>query len=228
MAKKTFFVTGTDTDAGKTTVSAGLLEKANQQGLRCFGLKPVAAGCDDTPEGLRNDDALRHLAASNVALDYAEVNPITLAPPIAPHIAAEQEGRRLSAERISGLVRGSLFHPADFVLVEGAGGWRVPLNNRETFADVAKQLQVPVILVVGMKLGCINHALLTAEAIVRDGCTLVGWVANQVDPDMACFDENLATLKNAFRAPLLGVVSHLEQDDAPSVAKFLSIDALLE
>lgn len=228
MAKRHFFVTGTDTDAGKTCVSSGLLVKANQQGLRTIGLKPVSAGCEDTEQGLANDDALKLQAAATQVLSYPEINPFAFELPIAPHIAAEQAGRKLSADRIAAMCRGSMMHPCDFLLVEGAGGWRVPLNARETFADIPRLLNMPVILVVGMKLGCINHALLTAEAIVRDGCELVGWVANTIDPHMSCFDENLATLTAKFNAPLLGVVPHLSDVTPEGVAEHLDIKALLD
>ena len=134
----------------------------------------------------------------------------------------------LSADRISGLCKGALMQPADFAIVEGAGGWRVPLSHRETFAHIAKHLNLPVIMVVGMKLGCINHALLTAEAIARDGLKLAGWVANRVDPDMACYDENAATIEMMLRAPLLGEVPHLVEPSAVNVAKYFDLDKLIE
>ncbi|QEQ95928.1 dethiobiotin synthase [Neptunomonas concharum] len=228
MAKKQFFVAGTDTDAGKTIVTAGLLEKANQQGLKTIALKPVAAGCEPTENGLRNSDALLLQQTASVPISYDEVNPFALEPPIAPHIAAAQIDKRLSADRIAAFCRGAMFYPADFLLIEGAGGWRVPLNNQETYANVPKILDMPVILVIGMKLGCINHALLTAEAIKRDGLQIAGWVANLVDPEMACYEENLATLKGAFQVPLLGVVPFLSDVSPASVAEFLKIDALVE
>lgn len=228
MAKRHFFVAGTDTDAGKTRVSAGLLHCVNQRGLVSVGLKPIAAGCEPSPDGLRNSDALILQQTASATLAYESVNPIALEPAIAPHIAAEQLGRRLSADRVAGLCRGVMMERYDVLLIEGAGGWRVPLNERETYAHVAKVLQTPVILVVGMKLGCINHALLTVEAIARDGLPLAGWVANRIDPGMACYDENVATLKRFIGAPLLGEVPFLAQPDAANVAQFLNIDVLLE
>lgn len=228
MPKNSFFITGTDTDAGKTVISAGLLAAANAKGMRSLGLKPIAAGCEKTAEGLRNDDALQLQAAASIQLPYEQVNPIAFEPPIAPHIAAMQEKRMLSADRISAMCKGALMQPADFAVVEGAGGWRVPLSHRETFAHIAKQLNLPVILVVGMKLGCINHALLTAEAVARDGLKLAGWVANRVDPDMACYDENAATIEMMLRAPLLGEVPHLNEPTAENVAQYLDLDALLD
>ncbi|SEG71659.1 dethiobiotin synthase [Marinobacterium lutimaris] len=224
--KKTFFITGTDTDAGKTLVSAGLLHHANELGLRTIGLKPVAAGCEDHGEGLRNSDALILQATASVQLPYQQVNPIALAEPMAPHLAAQREERRLSADRIAAFCRGALMQPADFALVEGAGGWRVPLSSREMLSRVPQLMELPVILVVGMKLGCISHALLTAEAISRDGLQLAGWVANVVDPEMAVLQENIDTLKGALHAPLLGVVPHLSDPSPEQVAAHLDLSAI--
>ena len=227
MAKHAFFVTGTDTDAGKTLVTQGLLEAVNRAGLRTFGLKPVAAGCEQTPDGLQNDDALKLQAAANVKLPYEQVNPIALEPAIAPHIAAQKIGKPLSASRLAGYCQGAMLQPVDCVFIEGAGGWRVPLNSRETLAQLAIELNKPVILVVGMKLGCINHALMTAECIRRDGLTLAGWVANRVDPEMSEFEANLDTLKAMIPAPLLGVVEHLSPVTVDAVADALDISPLL-
>ena len=224
--KKRYFIAGTDTDAGKTLVTAGLLTAANRQNLRTIGLKPVAAGCDQTPDGLRNSDALQLQQAASVKLSYEQVNPIAFEPPIAPHIAAEQEGRNLSADRLAAYCRGAMMQPADLILVEGAGGWRVPLSMRESLARLPQLLELDVILVVGMKLGCINHAILTAEAIARDGLRLAGWVANHVDPDMSCPDENLATLEKLFRAPLLGRVPWLESPSPEVVADHIDLSKL--
>lgn len=224
--KQIFFVTGTDTDAGKTVVSAGLLQHANALGLRTIGLKPVAAGCEDRGEGLRNSDAEILQATASVSLPYEQVNPVALAEPMAPHIAAEREGRNLSADRIAAFCRGALMQSADFALVEGAGGWRVPLSKREMLSRVPQLMELPVILVVGMKLGCISHALLTAESISRDGLPLAGWVANVVDPDMAVLQENIDTLKGAIRAPLLGVVPHLADPSPEQVAAHIDLSAL--
>ena len=193
--KGIFFVTGTDTEVGKTWVSCRLLERAHEAGLSCYGLKPVAAGCEETAEGLRNDDALQLMAASSVKLPYDTVNPVALKAPVAPHIAAQQEGKVITLARLAGYVRGALSaHPADLVLIEGAGGWRVPLNDREMLSALAKELEVPVIQVVGMKLGCISHALLTAEAIEKDGLRYAGTMANCFG-EMAVQDENLLTLR---------------------------------
>jgi len=209
--KQRYFIAGTDTDAGKTLVACGLLARAKADGLSTAAVKPVAAGCEETPDGLRNDDAEQLLAQCTVPLIYEQVNPIAFAPPIAPHIAAAKQGSRMDAGRLAGFTRGVLMLGADLTIVEGAGGWRVPLNERETLAELPKQLQLPVILVVGMKLGCISHTLLTVEAIKRDGLRLAGWVANHIDPEMSEFEANLDTLKSSLAAPLLGVVPHLEE-----------------
>ncbi len=212
MSRRVFFVTGTDTGVGKTHVTALLLRALAAEGKQVLGLKPVAAGCVDSGDGLRNDDALALMAASTVQLPYAQVNPVALVAPLSPHIAAARESRRVRVNQLSGLVRGAIMQArADVTLVEGAGGWRVPLNDMETLADFARDLAVPVILVVGLRLGCLNHALLTAEAIRRDGLRLAGWVANAVDPHMEARAENIDTLRAALQAPLLGVV---EWDDA--------------
>jgi dethiobiotin synthetase len=221
---KTFFVTGTDTEVGKTAVSCALLEAARVAGMRTAAVKPVAAGCD--AQG-RNEDALQLMASMTEQLDYAQVNPVALAPAIAPHIAAAEEGRRLQASRLAGLCRGVMTGSADLVLIEGAGGWRVPLSPRETLADLARELQVGVILVVGMRLGCINHALLTAEAVRRDGLSLVGWVANQAGDQMQRHAENLDTLQRLLPAPLLGELPHLTPWNPVAAAQYLDINALL-
>lgn len=219
----TFFVTGTDTEVGKTAVSCALLHAAAAAGLSTAAVKPVAAGCD--AEG-HNDDALALQAAMSLALPYAQVNPVALQPAIAPHIAAAQAGRSLSADRLAGLCRGVMHSGADLVLVEGAGGWRVPLGPRETLADVAIALGVDVIMVVAMRLGCINHALLTAEAIRADGLRLAGWVANQPGPAMICHAENLDTLQRLLPAPLLGEVPLISPFSAKEASQHIDISRL--
>ncbi len=216
-----YFVAGTDTGVGKTRVAVALLYGARQRGLTTLGLKPVAAGCEVTAEGLHNEDALLLRAESSVALPYAQTNPVALEPPIAPHIAAARAGVSLSAGQLAAHCR-PLLSRAELTLVEGAGGWRVPLNDSETMADLALALQLPVILVVGIRLGCLNHALLSAEAIQRDGLTLAGWVANGVDPRVACADENIATLQTRLAAPCVGVVPPLRDPSPAAVAAYLN------
>ena len=220
---QSYFVTGTDTEVGKTAVACALLEAGNLRGLKTAAIKPVAAGCDD--QG-RNDDALQLQQAMSVEMPYEQVNPVALQAAIAPHIAAAREGRSLQVSRLAGLCRGVMLGGADMVLIEGAGGWRVPLGSRETLADLAKELQVGVILVVGMRLGCINHALLTAEAIARDGLHLAGWVANQPGERMNSHEENLDTLLRLMPAPLLGEVPALMPFSALRAAEYLDIKAL--
>lgn len=210
---KPIFITGTDTDAGKTVVACGLLKALAAAGKTTCALKPIAAGCEPTAQGLTNSDALLLQASATQALPYSQVNPIALTQACAPHIAAQKEGRRLQVDRVAGICRGVLMQKADICVVEGAGGWRVPLSPREYLSDLAKQLNSPVVLVVGMRLGCLNHALLTAEAIIKDGLPLVGWVANVVDPNMMHLDDNINTLKALLPAPCLGVVPFIDEGD---------------
>lgn len=216
-----YFITGTDTDAGKTTISAGLLCAAKQQRRSTLAMKPVASGCEMTEQGLRNSDALALIAQSTVKLPYAQINPYTFAPAIAPHIAADEAGVELCVDHLYQAAQVVLQHRADFTLIEGAGGWRVPISNTEFLSDFAIALNMPVILVVGVKLGCINHALLTVEAIRNDGLELAGWVANVIDPDCARFAENIEYLKQHIAAPCLAEVPHLAISGAEYIAKYL-------
>ena len=223
MAKKVLFITGTDTDVGKTEVAAGLVELANQKGLRTGAIKPVAAGCEDHGDGPQNDDALKLQSLASVELSYQQVNPIALDLPMAPHIAAQEQGKALSANRLTGFCRGVTLLPMDFLVIEGAGGWRVPINKRETMADIPKQLNAEVILVVGIRLGCINHALLTAQAIRMDGLKIAGWVANILDTEMLRIDENIDTLKQMLIEPCLGVLPRFTDISPQQVAAHLTI-----
>ncbi len=222
-----YFVTGTGTGVGRTLVTAGLLAAARQRGMSTAGLKPVAAGCELTDEGLRNEDALALQAQTTLPISYEQINPVALEPAIAPHIAAAEAGRRLSADRLAGVCRGVMMQRPDLTLIEGAGGWRVPLNDRETIAELAKIMQLPVILVVGLDLGCINSALLTAEAIQRDGLVLAGWVANQAVPTMDRYQENLDTLQRWVPCPMIGSVPYQPGIEAEQVVEHLRLDALL-
>ncbi len=222
-----FFIAGTDTEIGKTTVAAGLLHAARQRGLSTAAAKPVASDCQRTPDGLRNGDALALLGECSLALDYAEVNPFAFEPAIAPHLAAREVGVELNVAALLPHVRRVLARGADFSLIEGAGGWRVPLAGGESLADLAVALQLPVILVVGVRLGCINHALLSAEAIEHDGLTLAGWVANVVDPATSRLEENLATLAERLPAPCLGRVPRLAAATPATVAAHLDLAPLL-
>ena len=221
-----FFVTGTDTEIGKTTIAAGLLHAARMAGLSTAAAKPVASGCVRTVDGLRNDDALALLGECTLALRYEEVNPLAFEPAIAPHLAAREVSVLLDVAALQGPVQAVLDKQADFTLVEGAGGWRVPLAGQEALSDLAIALQLPVILVVGVRLGCINQALLTAEAILRDGLLLAGWVANLVDPQTYQLEDNLATLAERLPAPCLGYVPRLAEATPAEVSGYLNLDLL--
>lgn len=219
--KQAYFLTGTDTEVGKTFVACALLHRARQLGLSAAGLKPVAAGTDAAG---RNDDVEAIRAASSVELPLAIVNPWCFAPAIAPHLAAAEEGRVITFAPISTACQEAR-EAADFVVVEGVGGFRVPLGPDGDSADLAAILGLPVILVVGMRLGCINHALLSAEAIAARGLSLAGWVANRIDPAMARFETNLQTLRDSLPAPLLGVVPHAPSSGSRGAAAVLNLPA---
>lgn len=218
-----FFIAGTDTGVGKTTVAAALLRVARDQGLSTAACKPIASGCVRTPEGLRNDDALALLAQCSLPLEYAEVNPLAFEPAIAPHLAAREVGQALSVAALEHAVRHVQAYAADLTLVEGAGGWRVPLTPGVSLAELPRRLGLPVILVVGVRLGCINHALLSAEAIRADGLHLAGWVANLIEPATERIEDNLDTLAYSLEAPCLGVVPFMADADAARVAGYLRL-----
>ncbi|MBK8970295.1 MAG: dethiobiotin synthase [Hahellaceae bacterium] len=232
MARCQFFITGTDTEVGKTFVTSAMLAKLSGEGLRTLGLKPVAAGAESRAgetnnEGRYNEDALSLMAYASVKIPYAQVNPVLLSEPIAPHIAARSEGRSLSVSRLVGFCRGTLMTPHDVAFVEGAGGWLVPLNATETLADLAQALAMPVILVVGMRLGCINHALLTVASIQRQGLRLAGWIANASGPaPMREYDANLETLVARIPAPLLGNLPWGAGPEDPQVRTALTLSPL--
>jgi dethiobiotin synthetase len=225
--KYTYFITGTDTGVGKTFIACALLHAARAQGKTTLGLKPVAAGADVIGDEKQNADARALMQYASVSLPYQQVNPVLLQEPIAPHIAAQHENKRLSAARLEGYCRGALMQGAEFTVIEGAGGWRVPLNASETLADLAIRLRCPVVLVVGMKLGCINHALLTVEALRNDKISLAGWVANQCDASMLAFEENVDSLIQRINAPCLGVVKYDPQTDVARAAQAIDISRLL-
>lgn len=221
-----YFITGTDTDVGKTTIAAGLLHAARLAGLSTAAGKPVASGCEVGPKGLRNADALALLAQSSLPVSYEEVNPFAFEPAIAPHLAAREAGVALTVQSLLMPMRELLAKGADFTLIEGAGGWRVPLADQDNLSDLAMALGLPVILVVGVRLGCINHALLSAEAIAQDGLQLAGWVANIIEPKTSRLEENLATLAERLPAPCLGRVPRLKPASAEAVAEHLQLDLL--
>ncbi len=220
-----FFITGTDTDVGKTWVTAGVLAVLAAQGHTTAAMKPVSAGCIETAEGLRNGDALILQRHATLNLPYAQINPYAYAAPIAPHIAAMRLGQRIEIAPIKAIFD-DMAQRVDYVVVEGAGGWRVPLNERETIADLAQALGLPVILVVGMRLGCLNHALLSCESIIRQGVPLAGWVANCEIPEFPELQENIDALRKRISAPLLGVIPYLREFDAQVIARCLDSNSI--
>lgn len=235
---KGFFIAGTDTDVGKTRIAAGLLHVLAARGHTTAAMKPVSAGCHDITHdsrhnnmhnlhhdnmrNLRNDDALILQRHATLALPYEQVNPYAYAAAIAPHIAAAQTGPAIAIPHIKQLFD-DMAQRVDAVIVEGAGGWLVPINEHETMANVAQALGLPVILVVGMRLGCLSHALLSVESIAHHGLPLAGWVANTLNPEFAPFQHNIDALRERINAPLLGVVPHLEHVNAEAVGRYLKL-----
>jgi dethiobiotin synthetase len=217
-----YFVTGTDTGVGKTLVSCALLHAFAAQGKLVVGMKPVVCGCNERG---RYEDVEKLIAAGNVGADHEQVNPYCFTMPLAPHIAARNAGRRIEFTTILSACR-YLEAQADVVIVEGVGGYRTPLNDRQDGADMAARLELPVIMVVGMRLGCLNHSLLTAAAIKASGLQQAGWVANVPDPGMAALRENILTLQQRLDAPLLGVTGFQQQPDARIAAAQLNIGLL--
>ncbi len=222
---KTYFVTGTDTEIGKTMSSCALLQAANLQGLKTVGYKPVASGGEMTLDGLRNSDALQLQANSSVKVPYEQINPIIFEAPTSPHIVSEKTGTPIE---FSVMTRGlkQLQEYAEWVLVEGAGGWYTPLSTEKTYADWVVEQKLPVILVVGVKLGCINHAVLTAQAIQAAGLSLVGWIANEVQPAGTYQHEYLAALKRMIEAPCLGIIPYIEDQSTASLGQYLDLYGL--
>lgn len=222
--KQTFFLTGTDTEIGKTFITCALLRKAASLGLKAAGLKPVSAGTDAA--GL-NDDVENIRAASNIELPLRTTNHYCFKSAVAPHIAAAEEGVSIKFAQIQTTITEAQTQ-ADFIIIEGVGGFKVPLGADGDSADLAVALNLPVILVVGMRLGCLNHALLTADAIKQRGLHIAGWVANRIDPAMSRFEDNLVTLKSALAAPLLGVVPHNPANGYAGAAQYLQLPGRAE
>lgn len=217
------FVTGTDTGVGKTFATCAMLHAARQLGLKALGMKPVAAGVGSDGS---NEDVERLVAASSITAARDLVNPYCFELPVAPHIAAAIEHRRIDPGRIAAAAR-KLAAEADLLLIEGVGGFRVPLDYDVDTAHLAVRLDLPVVLVVGLRLGCLNHALLTAEAIQSRALRLAGWIANSIDPDMAWPDENVGALRDRLTAPLLGILPWTESGDPARAASCLSLEELL-
>ena len=222
---RALFVTGTDTGVGKTLVSCALLGRWREQGLRTTAMKPVAAGCLWRDGGWRNDDALALAAAATESRDYDLVNPVALEAAAAPHLAAAEQGSAIDLDRILASYR-RLSAGSELTLVEGAGGWRVPLDDHQTLAAIPARLGLPVLLVVGVRLGCLNHALLTAEAVAADGLILSGWAASILDPGDRRAEAQVETLRRRLPAPLVGVVPHLDPPRVSAAARHLDTGRL--
>ena len=221
-----WFITGTDTGVGKTRIAVTLLVALARIGEHAVGMKPVASGCRETAAGLRSEDAEQLLGASGVLANYSDVNPYAFAPACAPHLAARESGVDIRQERIMECFR-RLAQKAPRVVVEGVGGWKVPLGERLTMADIARALRLPAILVVGMRLGCLNHALLTAEAIRREGVPLAGWIANQIESDMTRVDENISTLADHIDAPMLAAFPYRQNRMANKSLPVFPVEKLI-
>ncbi|HEV7610653.1 MAG TPA: dethiobiotin synthase [Steroidobacteraceae bacterium] len=224
--RRGIFITGTDTGVGKTLVSTALMRALKDRGLRVAGMKPVASGSESTPAGLRNEDALALMQEQSTPLPYELVNPFAFGPAIAPHIAAAQAGITIHLSTIVTAFE-TIQDRADIVIVEGAGGWYAPISQDDSIEDLSLALQLPVLLVVALRLGCLNHAMLTARAIERSSLSICGWVANRIDPEFPHWQENVATLTRHLRAPLVGIIEHQPQPNIERAARSLNVVSLL-
>jgi dethiobiotin synthetase len=243
-ARYRLFVTGTDTDVGKTEVAVALLQLANQHHLSTAAMKPVAAGCElftdseaktgsEEKAEWRNQDAVRLQQQCSIPLSYREVNPVALQNAIAPHLAAFDEQRTITIDRLVGFTQNIFGKKADFTVIEGAGGWRVPISHRELMSQYVQQLNLRqpktfVVLVVGVRLGCVNHTLLTVEAILRDNVPFAGWIANCIDEHMTMQHENIQTLERLLPAPCLGVIPFQQTPQTEVMAGNINFELLLK
>lgn len=221
---KSYFVTGTDTDVGKTLACTALLQAANLQGLSTLAYKPIAAGCESSVFGLRNEDALILQKYSSIDVSYEWINPIRFKDPIAPHLAATIENRPIEFNKISAGLQQLQQKKAGVLMVEGAGGWHLPINNDQLLSQWVSEQKLPVILVVGMKLGCLNHALLTYQAILNDGLQVVGWIANQLATEMPFYQQNLQYLMQKLEAPLIGELPSLAIPYQNNLAQYINFN----
>ena len=217
MSRQRIYVTGTDTEVGKTVASSALVARARLDGLRCAGFKPVASGCQQTPVGWRNADALALQAAGEPGIAYDDINPYALPLPQAPEIAARDAGVTLQLDVMLAAAE-RLQQQVDALVVEGVGGWDAPFAEDIEQRDLVRALDLPVVLVVGLRLGCINHARLTARAIVADGFRLAGWVGNRVDPNFTAADDNLRILERYMTVPRIGVIPHAPEATPTQIA----------
>lgn len=221
-----YFITGTDTHIGKSIVSASMLHGIANRGLSVAGMKPIATGCLESENGLRNEDAELMMQYSNVDLPYDLVNPYAYEPPVSPHLAARRENEEISIDKIVESYQ-AISEQADWVIVEGVGGWMVPINENELVEDLAKALNLPLIFVVGTRLGCINHALLTLDRIRTSGLPVAGWVANIMDRNINFLPEVIDTLRLRIDAPLVGIIPPYRMINPERVSQHLSMDRLL-
>ncbi|WP_298941051.1 dethiobiotin synthase [uncultured Psychromonas sp.] len=220
----TYFVTGTDTDVGKTVCTKALLQAANQQHKSTLAYKPISAGCEDAKNGLRNEDALILQNNSSIQVSYNAVNPIAYQQPIAPHIAAIETNQPIDLTLINQGLDFLQLQKSQFLFVEGAGGWHLPINNKQLFSGWVIEKKLPVIVVIGLKLGCLNHALLTVQSIQQSGLTIAGWIANHLQPDMPYVEQNIDTLKAFIDAPLLGTIPFLESINEQDLSLHIGIN----
>ncbi len=220
-----YFISGTDTNIGKTVVTLGLMTALQKTNLKVTGMKPVASGCVSTREGLRNEDALKIRSLSSNEHSYEQFNPYAFEPPVAPHVIAEENGVLIDFHKIQSSYE-KLVGGMDVIVVEGVGGWNVPLGPNKKVSDLALSLNLPVILVIGLKLGCINHAILTAEAIRSDGIPLKGWVANEVEPVYPTLDPTIDYLKANIASPMLAHVPYMENLNIDEVAATFNLSLL--
>lgn len=216
------YVSGTDTGIGKTVASSALLHALRGHGLRAIGMKPVASGCEQVEGQWRNADALALLAASDPKPAYADLNPYALPQPLAPELAAADAGVDVSLRALLA-AHARLAVQADALVVEGVGGWAAPLSAKLMQADLVQALRIPVVLVIGMRLGCLSHALLSARAITDDGAHLAGWIASHVDPGMQRFEDNLRMLRERLPAPCWGVLPYAAEPDPTLMATYLRV-----
>ncbi len=225
---KNFFVTGTDTDVGKTFVTRLLLAKAKQMNFSALAIKPVACGGVQTFDGFKNEDAIFMQAENSIVLPYEAVNPFLLQSPLSPHIAAKLEATHLDADEIVRTIMQAYQYSVDYLFFEGAGGWQVPINDTQTMADIAKKLAIPVIVVVAMRLGCLNHALLTVENILSKNLPIAGFIANQTQKiPQEALAENIATLANKIPAPLLGVIPYADNSERSELTDLIQLPTCL-
>lgn len=220
------FVTGTDTAVGKTFIAQIILHKLKENNISSVAMKPIACGAQQTPHGFQNDDACKLQQMASVSIPYDQVNPYVFEHAIAPHLAAQQVGTDINIDKIKA-VYSEIQKRAEYIVVEGVGGWLVPINNTQLVADLAVELRLPVVLVVGMRLGCLNHAFLTVEGIQKRNIELVGWVANCVDKSFSLLEENTQALVSRINAPLLGVIAYDEDLSVEKAAQQLNTQAFL-